>query len=98
MTLVLVLIFIVPLIFAALPVGLSANVRRYKQAALVLLICLIAPVIAGIAAVGLTNPTSFDAALLKRAASGLIAYIAAGVLVPLFCASVLWELGKFKAK
>ncbi|MEZ5958883.1 MAG: hypothetical protein R3C30_00455 [Hyphomonadaceae bacterium] len=94
----LVLALIVPLIFVALPVGLSVNVRRYKQATFVLLICLIVPVIVGIAAVGLSNPTSIDGALLELAAAGIIAYIAAGVLVPLFCASVLWELGKFKEK
>ena len=94
----LILVLFVPLIFAALPVGLSANVRRYKQAAFVLLICLVAPVIAGIAAVGLANSGSIDGDLLDRAGAGLIAYTATGVLVPLFCASVLWELGKFKAK
>lgn len=53
----LILVLLVPLIFAALPVGLSANVRRYKQAVLILLVCLVTPVIVGVAAVGLTNST-----------------------------------------
>lgn len=92
--------FALVLLFAALPAGLSMRARRYKQAALVLLICLIAPFAVAIVAVAAAEPQHSDvsARLLESAAAGLMWFGATAVLLPLFCASVLWELGKFKMK
>ncbi len=83
-------IALVAFTFAALPAVLSIRARRYTQAALVFLACLAAPFIVGVIAIGVSDPQYSNV-------QGELAFLATAVLFPLFCASVLWERGKFKA-
>ena len=91
---------LLPLIFSALPTGLSIKARRYEQAAIVLLICLSAPFFVAAVAAGFVESQYTDpmGRSLDEAFKTWMWFAATAVVVPLFCSSVLWELGKFKTK